>query len=95
MNNIFDELIWRGCSLITPKVFAIWSQDEKITVYNGFDPTGGHPAYRPPGADDGPGPLAAFWSHAHRRRRRRHGMIGDPSGKSEERNLLTSDEIEP
>jgi tyrosyl-tRNA synthetase len=94
ITNAFDELKWRGLVFDhiegVPELLA----KEKVTVYNGFDPTGdslhvGHTV-----------PLIAM----ARLQRFGHtpiavagggtGMIGDPSGKSAERNLLTRDQIE-
>lgn len=93
-DNAFDELQWRGLVFDyiegVPELLA----REKVTVYNGFDPTGdslhiGHTV-----------PLIAL----ARLQRFGHtpvavagggtGMIGDPSGKSVERNLLTREQIE-
>jgi tyrosyl-tRNA synthetase len=94
ITNAFDELKWRG--LIFDSIDGV--QDllakEKVTIYNGFDPTGdslhiGHTV-----------PLIAL----ARLQRFGHtpialagggtGMIGDPSGKSAERNLLSRDQIQ-
>ena len=94
ITNAFDELKWRGLIFDhiegVPELLA----KEKVTVYNGFDPTGdslhvGHTV-----------PLIAL----ARLQRFGHtpialagggtGMIGDPSGKSSERNLLTRELIE-
>ncbi len=94
ITNAFDELKWRGLIFDhiegVPELLA----KEKVTVYNGFDPTGdslhvGHTV-----------PLIAM----ARLQRFGHtpiavagggtGMIGDPSGKSAERNLLTREQIE-
>ncbi len=94
ITNAFDELKWRGLIFDhiegVPELLA----KEKVTVYNGFDPTAdslhvGHTI-----------PLIAL----ARLQRFGHtpialagggtGMIGDPSGKSSERNLLTREQIE-
>jgi len=94
ITNAFDELKWRGLIFDhiegVPELLA----KEKVTVYNGFDPTAdslhvGHTV-----------PLIAM----ARLQRFGHtpiavagggtGMIGDPSGKSAERNLLTREQIE-
>jgi tyrosyl-tRNA synthetase len=94
ITNAFDELKWRGLIFDhiegVPELLA----KEKVTVYNGFDPTGdslhvGHTV-----------PLIAL----ARLQRFGHtpialagggtGMIGDPSGRSSERNLLTRELIE-
>lgn len=92
--NAFDELKWRGLvydhTESTPEALAT----QKVTVYNGFDPT----------ADSlhignlvaliqlarlqqfGHTPLALAGGGT--------GMIGDPSGKSSERNLLSPEQVE-
>jgi tyrosyl-tRNA synthetase len=92
--NAYEELKWRGLvydhTESTPDVLT----QEKVTVYNGFDPT----------ADSlHIGNLVPLMVMA-RLQRYGHtpillagggtGMIGDPSGRSSERNLLTIDEIE-
>ncbi len=92
--NAFDELKWRGLvydhTESTPEILA----NHKVTVYNGFDPT----------ADSlHIGNLVALIQLA-RLQQFGHtpiaiagggtGMVGDPSGKSSERNLLSRDEIE-
>lgn len=94
MTNAFEELKWRGLVYDhtdgVPDVLA----QEKVTVYNGFDPT----------ADSlHIGNLVPMMGLA-RLQRFGHtpiviagggtGMIGDPSGKSSERQLLTIEEIE-
>lgn len=93
-NNAFDELKWRGMVFDHVEGVPELLAREKVTVYNGFDPTGdslhiGHTV-----------PLIAL----ARLQRFGHtpialagggtGMIGDPSGKSAERNLLTREQIE-
>jgi tyrosyl-tRNA synthetase len=94
MTNAYEELKWRGLvydhTEQTPEVLA----KEKVTVYNGFDPT----------ADSlHIGNLVPLMVMA-RLQRFGHtpillagggtGMVGDPSGRSSERNLLTNDQIE-
>ncbi len=92
--NVFDELRWRGLIFDNTEGVDELLGKGKITIYNGFDPTGdslhiGH--------------LVPMMSLA-RLQRYGHipiavagggtGMIGDPSGKSAERNLLTLEQIE-
>lgn len=92
--NAFAELKWRGLvydhTESVPDVMA----NEKVTVYNGFDPS----------ADSlHIGNLVPLMVMA-RLQRFGHtpillagggtGMIGDPSGRSSERNLLTLEELE-
>jgi tyrosyl-tRNA synthetase len=94
MTNVFDEFTWRGsvydCTEGVPDVLG----QEKITAYIGFDPT----------ADSlHVGSLAVIMVLA-RLQRFGHtpialagggtGMIGDPSGKTQERQLLTIEQIE-
>lgn len=91
--NAFEELRWRGLVFDNTQGAGELLAKEKITVYNGFDPTGdslhiGH--------------LVPMMCMA-RMQRYGHtpimvagggtGMIGDPSGRSAERNLLTIDQI--
>jgi tyrosyl-tRNA synthetase len=93
-NNVFDELKWRG--LIFDAVEGVPELLAKgpVTVYNGFDPTAdslhvGHTV-----------PLIAlarlqrFGHHPIALAGGGTGMIGDPSGKSAERNLLGLEQIE-
>lgn len=94
MTNIFDELTWRGLIYdFTEGVPDVLVQ-EKITAYIGFDPT----------ADSlQVGNLVALMGLA-RLQRFGHtpialagvgtGMIGDPSGKAQERQLLTREQVE-
>ena len=94
VTNAYEELKWRGLvydhTESVPDVLA----KEKISVYNGFDPT----------ADSlHIGNLVPLMVMA-RLQRFGHtpillagggtGMVGDPSGRSSERNLLTIEEIE-
>ena len=94
MTNAYDELKWRGLvydhTEQVPEVLA----KEKVSVYNGFDPT----------ADSlHIGNLVPLMVMA-RLQRFGHtpillagggtGMVGDPSGRSSERNLLTVEQIE-
>ena len=94
MTTIFDELKWRGLvhsfTEGLPKVLA----KEKVSVYIGFDPTSDSLQV---------GNLLALMGLA-RMQRFGHtpialagggtGMIGDPSGKKSERQLLTPEQIE-
>jgi tyrosyl-tRNA synthetase len=94
MTNVFDEFKWRGSVYdFTEDVPNVLGQ-EKITAYIGFDPT----------ADSlHVGSLAVIMVLA-RLQRFGHtpialagggtGMIGDPSGKTQERQLLTIEQIE-
>src|ERR1043166_951012 len=95
MPNIIDELRWRGLlHQMTDPALEQKLQAESFTLYCGFDPT----------ADSlaahhlisllnlkrfqmcGHAPIAIVGGGT--------GFIGDPSGKSEERQLLTSETLE-
>ena len=93
-NDIIEELEWRGSLFDATPGAAEVLKTELIKCYNGFDPTAntlhiGHLL-----------PLMAL----SRLQRYGHtpiavlgdgtGMIGDPSGRSEERNLLTTQQID-
>ncbi len=94
MTNVFDEFNWRGLVYDytegLPEVLA----EEKVTVYIGFDPTSNSLQV---------GNLLALMGLA-RMQRFGHtpiavagggtGMIGDPSGKSQERQLLSYEQVE-
>jgi len=94
MTNAFEELKWRGLIYDHMEGVPELLDREKITIYNGFDPTAdslhvGHIV-----------PLIAL----ARLQRFGHtpialagggtGMIGDPSGRSSERQLLSHQQIE-
>ncbi|MCA9935126.1 MAG: tyrosine--tRNA ligase, partial [Anaerolineales bacterium] len=92
--NAFDELKWRGLVYDHTEGAPDILSNQKVTVYNGFDPT----------ADSlHIGNLVTLMQLA-RLQRYGHtpiaiagggtGMIGDPSGKSSERTLLSREQIE-
>ena len=94
-DNIYDELAWRGL------IHQESGQDElkgylkenKVTLYCGFDPTGDslHIGSLVPLIT-----LRRFQEYGHTAlplAGGATGMIGDPSGKSQERNLLTDDMV--
>lgn len=92
---LYEELAWRGfienkTSEELPKILA----EEKITAYDGFDPTADSMHI---------GNLVGIMALVHCQRHGHTpvvlmggatGMIGDPSGKSKERVLLTTETIE-
>ena len=94
MTNAFEELKWRGFvydySEGAPEILV----NEKITIYNGFDPTGDslHIGHLVPMMAlarlqrFGHTPIAVAGGGT--------GMIGDPSGRSTERQLLSPEEVE-
>ncbi|MBE7530702.1 MAG: tyrosine--tRNA ligase [Chloroflexi bacterium] len=93
-HNAYEELKWRGFvydnTEEAPEVLA----KQKITIYNGFDPTGDslHIGHLVPMMAlarlqrFGHTPIALAGGGT--------GMVGDPSGRSDERNLLTRAEVE-
>ncbi len=94
MTNVFDEFKWRGLVYDHTDGVAEILGREKVTVYNGFDPT----------ADSlHIGNLVPMMGLA-RFQRLGHtpiviagggtGMIGDPSGRATERQLLSIEQIE-
>lgn len=93
--NIYHELSWRG--LIhqqTDESLEKWLQEKSRTLYAGFDPTADslHVGHLVPLMN-----LRRFQQAGHRPIvvvGGATGMIGDPSGKSEERQLLSREQIE-
>ena len=93
MKTVFDELEWRGLVHSFTEGLPELLVKEKVAVYIGFDPTGDSLQV---------GNLLALMGLA-RMQRYGHtpialagggtGMIGDPSGKKSERQLLTPDQI--
>jgi tyrosyl-tRNA synthetase len=91
--NLFDELQWRGLVFDATDGLAEAFATERVTAYIGFDPTASSLHI---------GNLLGLVTLA-RLQRCGHspiaiagggtGMIGDPSGKSQERRLLTPDQI--
>src|SRR5213594_2759859 len=94
MANLYDELQWRGLVYDKtdglPEILA----KEHVTAYIGFDPTASslHVGTLLPMMAlarlqrFGHSPIAIVGGGT--------GMIGDPSGKSQERTLLSSEQIE-
>lgn len=94
ITNAFDELQWRGMVYDCMDGVETLLKTQKVTVYNGFDATGdslhiGHMV-----------PLLAlarlqrFGHHPIALAGGGTSMVGDPSGRSEERNLLSQEEID-
>jgi tyrosyl-tRNA synthetase len=94
MTTLYDELTWRGMLYDATEGLADLVARERVTAYIGFDPTASSLHV---------GSLLTVMGLA-RLQRFGHtpiaivgggtGMIGDPSGKSQERVLLTSEQIE-
>ena len=92
--SVFEELEWRGLVSETSEGLAETLSRERLTAYIGFDPTA---------ASLHAGNLMTLMNLA-RLQRAGHtpialvgggtGLIGDPSGKSAERNLLTFEQVE-
>jgi len=101
MQDIIQELSWRGLihQMTSPvqnnlQGLADWLMEKPRTVYVGFDPTADslHVGHLVPLTN-----LRRFQQFGHRPialAGGATGMIGDPSGKSEERNLLSKKQIE-
>src|SRR5437868_8041229 len=94
MTNLFDELQWRGLVSEATESLADAFAKERVTGYIGFDPTASSLHV---------GSLLTVMGLA-RMQRFGHspiaivgggtGMIGDPSGKAQERTLLSREDIE-
>jgi len=94
VTNLYEELQWRGMVYHATEGLADALATERITAYIGFDPTASSLHV---------GSLLTVMGLA-RLQRSGHapiaivgggtGMIGDPSGKSQERTLLTREQIE-
>jgi tyrosyl-tRNA synthetase len=89
----FEELTWRGLVHQTTSEDFAKVLAEPVVVYSGYDPSG---------ASLHAGTLVPLMALAHLRRQGHKvlalvggatGMIGDPSGKSSERKLLSADEV--
>ncbi len=96
MSDVFRELSWRGLvhQATDPAGIGNWLAAQSRTVYAGFDPTSDslHVGHLVPlmmlrrFQRAGHRPIAVVGGAT--------GMIGDPSGKSEERNLLSADALQ-
>jgi tyrosyl-tRNA synthetase len=94
MSTVFDELTWRGLVYDSTENLAESLAREHVTAYVGFDPTAsslhvGHLLGVIALARlqrSGHSPIAVVGGGT--------GMIGDPSGKSQERVLLSRDQVE-
>src|SRR3954454_18974613 len=94
MANLFDELQWRGLVSASTDGLRDAFDKERVTAYIGFDPTASSLHV---------GSLLTILGLA-RLQRFGHtpiavvgggtGMIGDPSGKSQERVLLSAEQID-
>src|SRR5713101_7051395 len=92
--TILDEFMWRGQALEVSEGLGELLAKDQVSVYNGFDPSA---------ASLHVGNLVPIMALA-RLQRAGHspialvgggtGMIGDPSGKTQERQLLSKEQIE-
>ena len=94
-DNIYDELAWRGLIFQESGQGQLkeYLSKNKVSLYCGFDPTGDslHIGSLVPLIT-----LRRFQEYGHTAlplAGGATGMIGDPSGKSAERNLLTEDDV--
>ncbi len=94
MANLFDELQWRGMVFDATEGLAGMLATEQVTTYVGFDPTASslHVGSLLPVLA-----LARLQRFGHRPIAvvgGGTGMIGDPTGKSQERTLLSREQID-
>lgn len=94
VKNAFDELKWRGMIFDYTEGVDVLLKEQKVTVYNGFDLTADslHIGHMLPLLV-----LARLQHFGHHPIALAGGgtsMIGDPSGKSSERQLLSKETIE-
>lgn len=93
-SDIHEELLWRGSLYDATPGAADVLKSERVKCYNGFDPTSNtlHIGHLLPlmamarMQQYGHTPIAILGDGT--------GMIGDPSGRSEERNLLSTQQID-
>ncbi|HEX4346424.1 MAG TPA: tyrosine--tRNA ligase [Vicinamibacterales bacterium] len=94
MPNLYDELLWRGLVADATEGVAELFAKEHVTAYIGFDPTASSLHV---GSLVGVIALARLQRYGHAPiaiAGGGTGMIGDPSGKSKERVLLSSAQID-
>jgi tyrosyl-tRNA synthetase len=94
VKNAFEELKWRGLVYDQTESVPQVISEEKVTVYNGFDPTADslHIGHLVPMMV-----LARLQRYGHTPIALAGGgtgMVGDPSGRSSERNLLSKEALE-
>jgi tyrosyl-tRNA synthetase len=94
MTNLYDELAWRGMMSESTEGLSDLLARESVTAYIGFDPTASSLHV---------GSLLTVMGLARLQRFGHNpiaivgggtGMIGDPSGKSQERKLLSADQLD-
>src|SRR5580693_9941075 len=92
--NLYDEFAWRGMIYDATEGLSDLLERERVTAYIGFDPTASslHVGSLLPVMAlarlqrFGHSPIAIVGGGT--------GMIGDPSGKSQERGLLSREQID-
>jgi tyrosyl-tRNA synthetase len=96
MQDIIQELTWRGLvhQVTNEHTIAAWLSEKPRTIYAGFDPTADslHVGHLVALMN-----LRRFQQFGHRPialAGGATGTIGDPSGKSEERKLITKEQVE-
>lgn len=94
VTNIFDEFQWRGLVYDHTEGIQELLATQSVTIYNGFDPTADslHVGHLVPMMS-----LARLQRFGHRPiaiAGGGTGMIGDPSGRSSERNLISVAQVE-
>jgi tyrosyl-tRNA synthetase len=92
--NVFEEFRWRGLVYDHTEAVPDVLGKEKVTVYNGFDPTADSLHIGNFVAMMGLARLQRFGHTPIALAGGGTGMIGDPSGKSSERQLLTNDVLQ-
>ncbi len=94
MTNLYDELKWRGLVFDNTEAVPKALAEDTLTVYNGFDPTADslHVGHLVPMV--GLARMQRFGHHPIALAGGGTGMIGDPSGRSSERNLLSAEVID-
>lgn len=94
MKNIVEELKWRGLLFDATEGLEELFSKEKLTTYIGFDPTGDSLHVGSLVPIMGLARLQKFGHPVIAMAGGGTGMIGDPSGKAVERQLLTAEDVE-
>ena len=93
MTNIFDEFQWRGLVYDRTEGLPEVLASKKVTAYIGFDPTSDSLQIGNLLALMGLARLQRFGHHPIALAGGGTGLIGDPSGKSQERQLQSKERI--
>lgn len=94
MTDIIEELKWRGLLFDTTEGLEELFANEKLTTYIGFDPTGDSLHVGSLVPIMGLARLQRFGHPVIAMAGGGTGMIGDPSGKTHERQLLTAEQVQ-